>query len=530
MAVTLVNGFFLCLLLYLKNKEYIIINDMNKKIVIIGGGVAGLSAGINARLNGFEAVILEKNPVLGGLCTSWDRKGMHIDGCIHWLTGTREGTSLNRLWKEVGAIDSQEDIIYLPTWGIYNYDGIEIPLYCDLAKAEEAWIKISPRDKRNIHLFFKIVKKLGSVDLPLDYPAKLLPFKMLMKLGWSVFKAMPYYFTSMQTSCEKFAKRFKSPALRWTLTHIQPGRGNLYSMAYCYATIALGNGGIPRHGSKGMIERMRDKYLELGGEIRLNTEVIKINTEHRNVKSVTLKDGSEVTGNYFVSACDSFYTLYNLLGNRYAHHQLAERYNRPSVHPAPSCVLVSYKMEMGVKLNIPYGFKVPPFKVGWKEIDHILIRDYSYEPDYIVNNHTVLQVLIDQDSLDYDYWEELRKDIKKYNERKIEIAEFVKDLIIKHIPALDNKLETIDVATPITFNRYTNASRGTYMSFLFNDKMGVMLSKGKVAGLHNFYLSGQYMQTPGGLPLALASGRFSIQWIIRKEKNKIHTLFRLNKN
>ena len=52
-----------------------------------------------------------------------------------------------------------------------------------------------------------------------------------------------------------------------------------------------------------------------------------------------------------------------------------------------------------------------------------------------------------------------------------------------------------------------------YMSFLFNDKKGVMLSKGKVVSLHNFLLSGQYMQTPGGLPLALASGRFSIQWI-----------------
>ena len=81
---------------------------MKKKIVIIGGGVAGLSAGINAQLNGFDSVILEKNPVLGGLCTGWERKGSQIDGCIHWLTGTKEGTSLNRLWKEVGAINRQE--------------------------------------------------------------------------------------------------------------------------------------------------------------------------------------------------------------------------------------------------------------------------------------------------------------------------------------------------------------------------------------------------------------------------------------
>ena len=68
------------------------------------------------------------------------------------------------------------------------------------------------------------------------------------------------------------------------------------------------------------------------------------------------------------------------------------------------------------------------------------------------------------------------------------------------------------------------------MSFLFNDRKGVMLSKGKVVGLHNFLLSGQYMQTPGGLPLALASGRFSIQWIMRREKNIFRKLFKYNRN
>ena len=503
---------------------------MKKKIIIIGGGVAGLSAGINAQLNGFDSLILEKNPNLGGLCTGWNRKGMHIDGCIHWLTGTKEGTSLNRLWKEVGVLDKQEDIIYLPTWGIYNYKGVNVPFYCDLDKAEKEWIEISPVDKRNIHKFFSTVKKLSSVDLPLDNPAFLLPFKTKLKLGLGVLKAMPNYFTSMNTSCEKFAKRFKSETLRWALTHIQPGRGNLYSMCYCYATIASGNGGIPRHGSVGMIENMKKKYLELGGEIRLNSEVISINTEHKNVSGVTLKSGEIIKGNYYVAACDSFYTLYNLLGNRYAHHALAERYNHPSIHPAPSCVLINYQMEMGVKLNVPYAFKVDDFKVGEKIIDHIIIRDFSYEPDYVKNGKTVLQVLIDQDSLDYDYWENLRKDMTAYRSYKNEIAEFVKNLIINHIPELKDKLVTLDVATPITFNRYTNASRGTYMSFLFNDTKGVMLSKGKVQGLHNFYLSGQYMQTPGGLPLALAAGRFSIQWIKRKEKSKIHTLFRLNKN
>ena len=55
---------------------------MNKKIIIIGAGVAGLSSGIYAQKAGYETVIYEKNAVPGGECVGWDRDGCHIDGCI----------------------------------------------------------------------------------------------------------------------------------------------------------------------------------------------------------------------------------------------------------------------------------------------------------------------------------------------------------------------------------------------------------------------------------------------------------------
>ena len=58
---------------------------MKKKIVIIGGGISGLTAGIFALRNGYDATILEKNSSVGGLCTGWNRKGWYIDGCIHQI-------------------------------------------------------------------------------------------------------------------------------------------------------------------------------------------------------------------------------------------------------------------------------------------------------------------------------------------------------------------------------------------------------------------------------------------------------------
>lgn len=79
---------------------------MPKKIIIIGAGIAGLSAGCYARMNGYEAEIYEMHDKPGGLCTSWKREGYTIDGCIHWLIGSNPNSSCGRSlapYRDVGC-------------------------------------------------------------------------------------------------------------------------------------------------------------------------------------------------------------------------------------------------------------------------------------------------------------------------------------------------------------------------------------------------------------------------------------------
>jgi heterodisulfide reductase subunit A len=47
--------------------------DITKKALIIGGGVAGLSTGIDLAEEGFEAYIVEKSPTIGGKMAKLDR-------------------------------------------------------------------------------------------------------------------------------------------------------------------------------------------------------------------------------------------------------------------------------------------------------------------------------------------------------------------------------------------------------------------------------------------------------------------------
>ncbi len=69
-------------------------------ILIIGAGVAGLSAGIYAQMNGFQSTIYEMHTIPGGLCTSWQRKGYiyrrrgrYLAGLTPRLRAISSGTS-----------------------------------------------------------------------------------------------------------------------------------------------------------------------------------------------------------------------------------------------------------------------------------------------------------------------------------------------------------------------------------------------------------------------------------------------------
>jgi phytoene dehydrogenase-like protein len=43
--------------------------------MVIGAGIAGLTAGIYAARSGFDVTIIEQHSIVGGMCTSWKRKG-----------------------------------------------------------------------------------------------------------------------------------------------------------------------------------------------------------------------------------------------------------------------------------------------------------------------------------------------------------------------------------------------------------------------------------------------------------------------
>jgi protoporphyrinogen oxidase len=75
----------------------------DKKVVIIGGGPAGLTAGYELSKAGVESVVLEKDHTVGGISRTVDYKKYHFDiGGHRFFTKIK---AVEEMWKEVLSED-----------------------------------------------------------------------------------------------------------------------------------------------------------------------------------------------------------------------------------------------------------------------------------------------------------------------------------------------------------------------------------------------------------------------------------------
>ena len=124
---------------------------------------------------------------------------------------------------------------------------------------------------------------------------------------------------------------------------------------------------------------------------------------------------------------------------------------------------------------------------------------------------------------EWDYWNELYKNTDSYKAEKERLANELLTILDKRFPGLSGQVEMVDVATPVTWERYTGNWKGSYMGWM---KLSFGLDKPinkTLPGLDSFYMAGQWVEPGGGSPPAVQSGRNVIQLICNKDKKRFVT-------
>ena len=118
---------------------------------------------------------------------------------------------------------------------------------------------------------------------------------------------------------------------------------------------------------------------------------------------------------------------------------------------------------------------------------------------------------------DYDYWTELAKDRPRYDAEKKAVGDAVVGALDARYPGLRDQVEMIDVATPVTWERYTGNWRASFEGWLPTPKNMTASMRKTLPGLDRFYLAGQWVAPGGGLPSGLMTGREVVQLMCHKD-------------
>lgn len=477
-------------------------------VLIVGGGVSGLSAGIYACLAGHRAVVFEKHGTVGGNLTGWQRGEYHIDNCIHWLTGTRPETPTYRMWCELGALG---DVPPVQGESLYtcSYEGQSLSLYADTDRTEREMLAVSPKDAEETRALFRAVRAFQHFfGIGGEGQGKFRP----------LLSAVPELWRYYRLSTGELSARFSHPLLRrFILAFWGEDFGSL-ALVMVFAHYGAGNGALPAGGSLAMAERMRARLESLGGNIRTGTEVAKVCREGKRASGVQLGGGEYVAGDYVILTGDPAVMFPSLLDlplpawlKRQYHDPRLIRFS--SWHCAFSCERAS------IPFRGDYIFDLPGEYRDALCTAQVIVREFSHELGFAPPGMTVLETMIFCTEEDAQIFIARRAEDKAaYDRMKADLAATLTGVLVGEFPAWAGKLTLLDVWTPATYRRYTGSQMGSYMSFALPSRRFPWRAGCRVPGLSHAYLATQWQQMPGGLPIAAEGGRLAVQALCREEE------------
>ena len=492
---------------------------MNKKVIIIGAGIAGLASGVYLARSGFDVQIFEKNDKCGGLCTTTARNDYLFESCLYWVFGTNSTNSLYRLWEELGVASACQFIEFTEYMRLEYEDGDSIRVFSDLALLRDELKAVSPQDSKKIDKLYADAKKVAKFSLPYEKPQQLWNLKDLFAFLKKTTVFLPLLLKYKNICIEDYVKTLKSPKLRNVFLDLLSLVSNypMVMVLLIFASMDTGNANYPKGGSLFLAEAIRDKLLSIAGEsvIQYETSIYKILTEKGKVIGVELQTGDKHYADYVISCSDGYNTIFNMLGGRFGSKKLKNQYQElPVFH---SYMQISFGVNRDLSKEhqfIVYKFK-KPIKIGDRKIDNIRIRHYCFNEQFAPKGKSSLVITFDSD---YDYWNRLYSlNVDKYNAEK----ERVKDEILRALnirfEGIASQIEMTDIATPKTFERFSGNRKGSAEGWGVTCKTLTTSFPYTLKGLENFYMAGHWTNINGGIMTASVTARQVAQLICDKE-------------
>lgn len=466
-----------------------------KRVVVVGEGVAGLVAAVYARRAGNEVFILEQGMKRGGLSANWKRNKYHFEGGVHWLAGSSPVMKkLNDLWLDSGALSASNPIHIEDPAIVLYHNRRKLHFHRDLEAFRNELLGWSPQDAgvtdrlcRDISLFRLFMSSRGGLAVFFKRAVNVIPFAVRSFRLWKI-------------SVAEYVSSFDNDEIRHLLNSIINPSHTAIALIYTMSAYSLYDCGFPKGGSMILTSNLENEAMGSGVTVLYRQWVSKVVIEDSTVKGV-ISNGDFIPADEVIVTCDTRKALDNLFDEPIK-EKWAERMQRNLV--SQQCMFVC----LGIRADLfrhPMNLRIQldePIEAGGVEFDCLEVYNYAEQHGFAPYKCTSMTVILRADC--YDYWIKARKE-GTYLDKKREILGRIRKVITRQFPEAEGNIEVLEMATPLTYERFANSWRGGWMSIL---EPGAIpnVTPVRCRSIRGLHFAGERTMLAGGLPSALLSG------------------------
>jgi phytoene dehydrogenase-like protein len=488
-------------------------STMGRSLVIVGGGVAGLCAGVYARKCGYEPTVLEMSASAGGLATSWKRGEYTFETCLHWLTGCNPERPLYSRWQEVFDI-GRLAFVHPPEFArLETEQGQSLRIYTDPVRLREELMSKSSADARQIRRWTRAIERFAGFPMPdftLDAWARI-------RAELRVLPYVPALWRWSQTTGEAYARRFRHPLLRSLFGEGDMRQLSAIALMFALAWMSARDAAYVIGGSRAITGLLEENLHRLGGRLRCNARVERILLEGGRAVGVRLTGGEIIPADWVVSAADGHSTLYELLEGRYVDDASRVRYEEGRIFPSYVQVSLGIARDLSHQPALLTRILDRPLQVDpLTTLSQVSFRFFHFDPTFAPRGKTAVTCFL---PTRHDrFWTELqRSSPQAYQDEKSRVRQAVLEILERIVPGASAAVEIADVSTPATVIRFTGNWHGSMEGWLLAPGQGFRLMPNTLPGLERFVMAGQWVLPGGGLPSGLLTARAAIKAICERD-------------
>jgi phytoene dehydrogenase-like protein len=318
---------------------------------------------------------------------------------------------------------------------------------------------------------------------------------------------------------DEYAKKFKSPVLQKAIRSFEFDSSSNDSFIIPFS-LATRDFGFSKGGPLSFVKSIEQRYTSLGGTVHYNAKVKKILVANNKAVGIQLEDGTEVNADIVISAADGYSTIFKMLEGKYINKKIKQLHENEPLMPFYLQVSIGVDMDVSHYAGLNSIYTVyelgQPIIISGEERKFIQIENYAFDPASSPPGKTTFAVSYYSKAV---YWKKIYNDREKYmNEKKIE-EETVISSLEKIIPGIKEKIEVVDIATPMTIIRYTDNRQGSINGFLRPFLINIPRTLPKLSG---FYMAGQWVGD-SNVSSTAQSGRSCLEYICKKDKKSFIT-------